>query len=353
MKNSTKDFFKTIGKNISDTAQSNNFQFDFFDTLDFYFSKEQKEKLKKTGFIKKCFLIPIWLLKILFYKLSAGRRILFVLSMMLLVSRTTKYDYSLLGIAAIVFLLLLELKDKLIAKDELKAGHAVQMAFMPEQSPYVEGHQVFLFTKPANNVGGDMIDFIQLNETTYGIAIADISGKELGAALHMVKLQAILRTVVSDFNSLSKLGEKINTIFCRDTEKKRFASMLYLELSTKNNVVRFVNAGHFPPVKVSNNSIVTFPKGKGALGLNKKIKYKEQQFELKEGEVVILFSDGVTEAMNTKNQFFGEKKLQSIVKNISFKTAYEIGTIILKEVETFVGSAKIHDDLSLVVIKKR
>jgi len=347
-----KSVWKTIKKDIQDSSKSTNITFDYFDTLDYYLSKEQKERLKKMSFLKKCFYIPIWLFKILFFKLTPGRRIVFVVSMALLISRTSRYDYSPFGIVLIIFLLLLELKDKLIAKDELKAGHAVQMAFMPEQSPIIPGYQVFLFTKPANNVGGDMIDYIQLNDTTYGIAIADISGKELGAALHMVKLQAILRTVVSDFKSLSKLGEKINTIFCRDTGKKRFASMLYLELSTKSNKVRFVNAGHFPPIKVSQNNIVTFSKGQAALGLSKGIKYKEQQLELNSGEVVILYSDGVTEAMNTKGQFFNETRLNSIVKHTAYKTASEIGAIILKEVKDFVGSAKIHDDLSLVVIKK-
>ncbi len=353
MANFVKDLLNYLKKDVKSTIKDNNIHYDYFDTLDFYLTKEQKQYLKKVGVLTKFFLIPYWLLKVLFFKLTPARRVLFIISFVLLFSfKNSSGDYSFFGIVILVFLLLLELKDKLIAKDELKAGHAVQMAFMPEQSPKIEGYDLYLFTKPANNVGGDMVDCIKITDSNFGIAIADISGKELGAALHMVKLQAILRTVVSDYSSLSELGKKINRIFVRDSEKKRFASMLYLELSTKSNLVRFVNAGHFPPVLISGESVFDFPKGKAALGLNSNVEYFEQSCNLQKGDILVLYSDGVTEAMNNKREFYGYDRFVNVLLLNRDKNALQIGKAVLDSVNDFVGFAKVHDDLSLVVVKK-
>jgi serine phosphatase RsbU (regulator of sigma subunit) len=350
--NFVKELFAYIKRDVQSTIKDNSIHYDYFDTIDFYLTKEQKEYLKKVGLLTKFIIIPYWLLKVLFFKLTPTRRVLFVISFVLLTLKNSSENYSFLGIVILVFLLLLELKDKLIAKDELKAGRAVQTAFMPEQSPKIQGYDLFLFTQPANNVGGDMVDYIKIDDRTYGIAIADISGKELGAALHMVKLQAILRTVVSDYKSLSELGKKINKIFFRDSEKRRFASMLYLELSTEKDLIRFVNAGHFPPVLISGQSVYDFPKGKVALGVKRLAEYFEQSCSLKSGDILVLYSDGVTEAMNGKGEFYGYDKLVNVLLLNRDKSALQMGKAVLDNVNDFVGLTKMHDDLSLVIIKK-
>jgi len=122
----------------------------------------------------------------------------------------------------------LELKDKLHAKTELEEGRSVQNALMPEENPKVDGWDIWLYTRPANDVGGDLLDFTKISENNYGISLGDVAGKGLSAALLMAKLQSTIRAIVPDYISLSEFGNKLNHIFCRDSLPKLFSSLIYI-----------------------------------------------------------------------------------------------------------------------------
>lgn len=324
---------------------------DFKDTIDFYLSDDQKLRLNQLKWYKKLFILPAWLLKRLFQKLNPLRRIMFTLSLVLLL--LSRSSLNLYGILILIFLLILELKDKLIAADELKAGHAVQKAFMPPDSPDLKGWDIWLYSKPANIVGGDLIDFLALDAIRFGITLGDISGKELGAALYMVKLQSTIRTLAFDFESLSKLGEKVNSIFYRDSESSRFATLVYLELSSDSGKIKLLNAGHMPPLIIRENEIDTLPKGSIALGIVPKACFREDSVTINEGEIMVIFSDGVTETINEKGEFFGTDRLKNILAECRNLKVAEIGQKILSAAESFKGREKIHDDLSLAILKKK
>jgi serine phosphatase RsbU (regulator of sigma subunit) len=117
------------------------------------------------------------------------------------------------------------LKDKLLAHGELESGRAVQRAMIPEQAPLVPGWNLWLFTRSANEVGGDLVDFLRMNGDRFGIAIGDVAGKGLGAALFMVKIQATLRALTPDHDSLTDLASKLNRI-CPRWNATKFASLL-------------------------------------------------------------------------------------------------------------------------------
>ncbi|MEN8153334.1 MAG: PP2C family protein-serine/threonine phosphatase [Acidobacteriota bacterium] len=352
--------WETFKSDFKSEGLKDDIKYDFTETLEFYLTDEQKQRLKEMGWFKKIFFIPAWLLRVLFFKLTRIRRLLLVLAIVLyvisgniIISDNVRSDSNttFFSVLILLFILILELKDKLIARDELSAGRAVQTAFMPPQNPNIPGWSLWLYSRPANSVGGDMVDLIKIDKNNFGIALGDVSGKELGAALYMVKLQSTLRALVSDSESLAELGSKINSIFFRDSEPNRFATMIYFGLSKGSGNIKILNAGHIPPLTLSGGKITELEKGSAAIGIKKKSNYREQQLVLKKGDLIISYSDGVTEAVNQSGEFFGAERLKQILKANKYLSPEEMGKVILNHVKDFSGKCRLFDDLSIIIIK--
>ncbi len=302
-----------------------------------------------------------YLLKSLILRLTPARRFLLLLSIVFyffgdINVSNDRFDFSihnsLISYLLLLLVLMLELKDKLLAHDELQIGRTVQKALLPDVNPTLSGWSIWLFTRPANDVGGDLVDYINLDPDHLGLALGDVAGKGLGAALLMSKLQSTLRAIAPEYKSLSELGERTNLIFCRDSLPNRFATLVYLELLQNSGKVRLLNAGHLPPIVVHGNDVKELPRGSPALGLMKTSKFQEQEVELSPGDLLLAYSDGVTEARNDGNEFFGDQRLMSIMKKSAGISPEQIGERILSEVDMFVGDAPRSDDLSLVIMKR-
>jgi hypothetical protein len=335
---------------------------DFQELKEYMLEEERKKRLKEMGPVRRWIALSWWLLKSLFFKLTPARRIIFVAGLFLIfLSRTgisidhgtqISFQTNGLGILAILFVLILELKDKLVAHDELSAGRVVQQTLMPEKKPHVEGWELWLFTRSANEVGGDLVDFLRIAEDRFGVAIGDVAGKGLSAALLMAKLQATLRALAADFTSLAALGTKLNHVFCRDSLRSIFASLVYVELKPNSGLVRLVNAGHILPVIMRPTKVEKLGKGGVALGIMPGAMLEEQSVELDHGDSLLIYSDGVTEAQNEKGEFFGEQKLLDLLPKLMNLTNEQIGERLVTEVDMFVGDAKAHDDLSIVLLRR-
>lgn len=334
---------------------------DFSELRKFYIEEEQNLRLAQMKWYKRWFFLAWWLLKSMMLKLTPARRILFFAGLVLiLASRTVTVEghgiqtsnWEVLGGFFLVFVLMLELKDKLLARDELEAGRKVQHALMPERSPNVPGWSLWLFTRPANEVGGDLVDFLRINEERSGVVLADVAGKGLQAALLMVKLQATVRALTSDFQSTSDLMSRINKIFHRDTPSNMFASLLYVELRDNSGELRFVNAGHFPPVLLGSNGIREMSKGETGLGLVSTSSYSEQFQTVERGETFLAYSDGLTEARNEQGDFFGTERFFRLLSRLSAYSVEGMGQAITAEVDQFVGEARANDDLSLIILRR-
>jgi hypothetical protein len=335
---------------------------DLKDIYHFYLDYETKKRLAQMGRVKRWFFQIFWLLKSLILKLSPIRRILLVVSLILLFmgrsninvdGGTISFNNILqIGFIFLLIILMLELKDKLLAQDELAVGRTVQQAFIPQRNPSLNGWGIWLYTQPANDVGGDLVDYLKITEDKLQIALADVAGKGLGAALMMAKLQATLRALAPNYRSLAALGAQVNEILCRDGLPNRFASLVYLELESNSNVIRILNAGHMPAIFIQDNKIQEMPRGSPALGLKRGITFNEQRIELKPGEVLFIYSDGITDARNEAGKFFGEKRLMRLLQRDSGLSIEKIGKSILNEVERFIGDARLYDDLSMVILKR-
>ncbi|MEJ2507609.1 MAG: PP2C family protein-serine/threonine phosphatase, partial [Ignavibacteriaceae bacterium] len=263
------------------------------------------------------------------------------------------FSPAMFGGLILLFILALELKDKMYARTELEEGRAVQISLMPEVNPDVKGWDIWLFTKPANDVGGDLIDFLKISENKIGISVGDVAGKGLSAALLMAKLQSTIRAIAPDYISLSTLGEKLNRIFCRDSLPKLFASLVYTELNIDSGEVKILNAGHLEPLIIKESAIKKINKSSPALGIIQDATFNEQVTNLGFNEYLIIFSDGLTEARNESGEFFGEERLKSFLSAAYGLTSQQLGNKILFEVHNFTVNAKVHDDLTIAILRRK
>ena len=295
-----------------------------------------------------------WLLRSSILRLAPARRLLLLGSVFLFavgVFDNTNIVLMGVGFAALLLVLLLELKDKLLAQDELATGRAVQFALMPKEQPTLSGWDLWLYTRPANEVGGDLVDYLGMDGGRMGLALGDVAGKGLGAALLMAKLQSVLRALAPSFDSLADLGARMNTIIRRDGLPGRFISMVYLELEPESGTVRLVNAGHFPPLVMRGETVRELDKGAPALGLMSEAAYEQQQITLEPGDWLIVYSDGLTEARDEEGMFFGRERLLALLPLLHERTAEATGGRLLTAVDRFVGEARPSDDLSLLVLR--
>ncbi len=364
---------RTLGedaRHLRDELQRNGlkrtFERSFEELRDFYLSAGTRDHLLRMGRVRRAIYLVLWLLKSLFLKLTPARRLLLVLSAVLMwqswpspwataaseAARGGAAQFPFLGIATLLLILMLELKDKLVAHDELAAGRSVQRGLMPDPSPRIPGWDVWLFTRSANEVGGDLVDYVPVNDRRFGLVLGDVAGKGLPAALLMAKLQATLRALADEDTPIVALGQKTNRILCRDGLPNRFATLVYLELSAQSGLVRVLNAGHPPPLVLRDTRLEELPTGAMALGMLPDATFSEQQVQLTAGDAIVAYSDGVTEAMNGHDEFFGEERLRARLPTLTAMTAQDIGTRIVQSVDEFVGDARPHDDLSLVVVRR-
>jgi sigma-B regulation protein RsbU (phosphoserine phosphatase) len=351
--------FKDIGDFLSDLFSGEIFRqikTGIRDLREYFLDQNRAKRLDSMGRVRKSLYLTAWLFKSLLLRLSSHRRVLLLIALYLIFAQTSQgsKDNVKIIMAALIFLfiILLELKDKLLARDELEAGRKIQQAIIPDSNPHVPGWDVWLYTRSANEVGGDLVDIIKIDQNRYGLTIGDVAGKGLPAALLMAKLQATVRALAPDHRSLSKLAGKINTIFYRDSLPSRFASLIYMEIGGKNDTVRFVNAGHFPPLVIRNNLTEEMDKGAPALGIMSDVDFLERTITLAKSELFFVYSDGFTEARNEQGEFYGEERLRKLLPTLYGLAAEKAGLKLLREIDQFIGPARQNDDLSLIIIRR-
>jgi len=337
---------------------------DFRELQNFYIDDEKQALLAEMGWLKRMLYLLWWYVKIFLLRLSPARRILLVIGMLLIIlsGNVSWYWYGIhsnpetyiIGGAIIIFVLMLELKDKLLARDELQAGRSVQYALMPPQRPNIPGWDVWLYSEPANDVGGDLVDYIHLDEHRHALALGDVAGKGLRAALLMSKLQSTIRALVPGYATLDELMKRINEIFLRDSLRSIFASLVYIELDIQQQKYRMVNAGHMPLllVRCNNNTVEQVGKQAPALGIVHEAEYSEVPLEMEKGDTLIAFSDGITEARNNAGMFFGEGRFTKVFKQNIHLSPEQIGQQILKEINWFRGDARVYDDISMIIFRR-
>ena len=209
------------------------------------------------------------------------------------------------------------------------------------------------YCKAARAVGGDYFDFLPLDGNRLGIALGDVSGKGISSALLMANLQALLRSGAElRGNEIDLLMNDINRLLCASTETHKYATFFYCVYEDHLRRLVYVNAGHNPPLVFrAEGGIEKLETGGLIVGMLPDAVYKKDQINLQQGDVLLIYSDGLTEAMNSQEEEFGEERVLKIICNNRSLPVEELRDLILSEANAFVGDAPQHDDLTLVLAR--
>ncbi|MDD5369452.1 MAG: SpoIIE family protein phosphatase [Anaerolineaceae bacterium] len=240
---------------------------------------------------------------------------------------------------------------------ELTMAGQIQKSILPEQAPSLPGWDIAARLEPARETSGDFYDFIPLTERKWGVVVADVTDKGIGAALFMVLSSTLIRTYTSRFPTLPALAlNAVSNRILSDTGGSMFVTALYGILEPFTGRFIFANAGHPPGYLISyqrgRETIEPLRSTGMALGVLEQAQWKQKVVKLSPGDVLILYTDGVIEAENPQGEFFGEERLLDVVLSQSGHTAHEIEEALLEEVHRFVGSAPQQDDIALIIIRR-
>lgn len=250
-----------------------------------------------------------------------------------------------------------DLADKERFERELQIAQDVQTLLLPAEYPSVEGYEIRGYNRPAWRVGGDYYDFIWIDETRLMIVIADVAGKGISGALTMSMVRTLLRAEAPRADGLKDLLLRINRFVYRDTKSDTFVSMMLAILDTRKHTLDLVRAGHEPLIRFGESlddfSLVA-PEGM-ALGLDSDALFrgllKERTLDLHEGDVLVFYTDGVTEAMNADHEEFTLERLIDTIKVNRNRDSSSMVEAINKSLSEFTGEIPQHDDLTFVLLK--
>jgi sigma-B regulation protein RsbU (phosphoserine phosphatase) len=237
---------------------------------------------------------------------------------------------------------------------ELEIAREVQEHLFPQRFPPAQGLEYCGQCRPAREVGGDYYDFLELSAGRLGIAIGDVSGKGVGAALMMAGLEASLRALASVVEDPADLIGRINSLVCQASAANRYATLFYAEYDPATRRLIYVNAGHNPPIVLRNSGgacqVLRLETGGSVIGLLPQ-QYQRGVFAHETGDMVVLFTDGVSESMNVRDEEWGEERLIELAKTCDGLPASEGMRRILTAAQAFAGGAPQHDDMTLVVLR--
>jgi sigma-B regulation protein RsbU (phosphoserine phosphatase) len=243
-------------------------------------------------------------------------------------------------------------QDLLKMEEEFRMAKEIQLNILPKEIPSINGYDIHAINISAREVGGDYYDFIKLPGEKIVFCLGDITGKGLPAAMLMANLQATLRGQSFTQNSVKDSIKNANILLFNSTASNRFATVFYGVLDYSSNTVTYCNAGHDAPIDIKGDKINRLEEGGLLLGCFDMAEYEQETKSIEVGEGIIIYSDGVTEAMNEINEEFGEEKFISIIKSNSNLLAKELIDLILKEIKAHSGSVPQSDDITLMIIKR-
>lgn len=240
-----------------------------------------------------------------------------------------------------------------LRKVETRSATEIQRGFLPKNAPEIPGYDIFAGTYPAREVGGDFYDFIPLENGNLGVVIADVSGKSIPAAIFMALSCTTVRVQAQSVKSPHLAVEKVNSSITRYEENGMFFSMFYGEINTDKGEISYVNAGHPPPLLIRDNGTVEELKLTGPIiGFLDDTSYNEVIIGLCHGDIIICYTDGVTEAQQSDGKMFGKERLINTAQKMKSLSSEKISSEIIREINRFVADNIQFDDISLLIIKR-
>jgi sigma-B regulation protein RsbU (phosphoserine phosphatase) len=240
-----------------------------------------------------------------------------------------------------------------IMQQELRVAHDIQMRLLPSEAPTVPGYELTGATLPASNVGGDYYDFIPCGQTQMAICLGDVSGKGIPAAVLMACVQATIRAQTLLEATASACLERSNQLLHRSTDAGRFVTLFYGILDPDGHRFAYSNGGHNPPILLSTGrSPRLLTAGGPVLGVLPDFRFEEAEVSLEPGDIIVIFSDGFTEAMNLSFEEFGEDRLLETLEKNRHLPVKEMVEAMFAAIRQHAGAASQHDDMTIVMVRR-
>ncbi len=238
---------------------------------------------------------------------------------------------------------------------ELKIANTIQSSLLPKNLPLFPGFEFDAVCIPAKEVGGDFFDFFRINNNRLGFVIGDVATCGIPAALLMTEIRGMWRALMIDAQSPKSVVGQINSLLCHDLQGMwgLYVTLFCGIIDRKKKTLTYTNAGHCYPVlsRKKDDFLTEFSEGGKVLGINTDGEYKESETELVGGDLVVCYTDGITESHQNEDIFFGKHKLYQIIKQNSMHSVKYIKESIFKEVDDFLGISQFHDDKALFLFK--
>ena len=321
----------------------------------------QKTGLSRAFAIAKAFFLALLM------RLSPARRVLLLLAIALLLfgefsyvtgNVTTSLDFGALGVLGLFAVLALELADRVTMKRDLEIAREIQRWLVPEAPPAIPGYEIAFATRPANTVAGDYYDVITRPPTPQSserwlLAVADVAGKSVPAALLMATFQASLQTLSAASDSLEHLVDGVNRYACAHSlGGMRFTTAFLAELDPVSRTLTYVNAGHNAPMlRRASGGVERLEVGGLPFGIESSAKFESGSVQLQRGDCLLIFTDGLVEAVNSTEQEYSDPRLLSLVQQMPLESATATLQRVMFSVDVHVGTARQHDDTTAFVLR--
>src|SRR5229473_830446 len=338
-----------------------------------FYSADLAQQAEEQSWFRRSWGITKKLFWAILEKLSPARRVLLLFALILLFFPTggftfgdkagevhvVEFDFRLWGGLLLLVVLLLELADRVVMKRDLEIAKDIQTWLLPGAPLQLPGYQIAYATRPANTVAGDYYDVILRPGATSGedrilFVVADVAGKSIPAAMLMATFQASLRTLPSSRVSLAELVAGVNRYACSNSQGGvRFTTAFFAELDAATGDVVYVNAGHNVPIlRKKSGAVERLEAGGIPMGIFAESPYGMGTTRLQGGDWLVIFTDGVVEAVNQRNEEYGEPELIRLVDGGSGSAPAELLRSLLTELDRYVGSTPQHDDMTCLLLKR-
>jgi sigma-B regulation protein RsbU (phosphoserine phosphatase) len=304
-------------------------------------------------------------------KLSPARRVLLLLALIMVVfnpaltwqdkegTHLISFDLRLYGGLILFILLVLEVADRVVMKRDLQIAREIQMWLLPTNAPPVPGLEIAFATRPANTVAGDYYDVFARpassgdGQAAYVLSVADVAGKSIPAALLMATFQASLKTLAATPVSLAELVASMNHYACSNSQGGlRFTTAFLGEYRPETRCLTYINAGHNTPIlRRKAGTIERLETGGLPLGILAATAYQSATVTLEPGDWLVIFTDGVVEAVNAHDEEYGETRLISVLQAGTEIAPVKLLSRIMVDLDLFAGNTPQHDDMTCVLVK--
>ncbi|MEJ2007820.1 MAG: PP2C family protein-serine/threonine phosphatase [Acidobacteriota bacterium] len=360
------DFWRRVSEGLEVRTLWNQFVSEARESYSLYDREVDWDALKRESRFRRILKTISALFWAMIMKLSPARRVFLLVALVLGLFSLPQGNQGgphvspLIPLGMLIFLLALELADRVTMKRDLEIAREIQHWLVPATPPQVPGVDLAFNSTPANTVGGDYYDaFLPAPEQPPGkdnpllMVVADVAGKSVPAALLMATFHACLRSVTTAADSLTEIVVRMNRYACAHSlEGRRFTTAFFAEFDPSTRVLTYVRAGHNEPFLLhASGQFERLDSGDLPLGINPNAPYACSQVTLESGDLLLIYTDGLVEAVNEREEEFGEQRVIDILKTVPRESAAETLQRLLRGVRSFTGSRRQYDDITTFVVR--